>query len=188
MEPDLARHVIRPQPESHFGTFRTSNLKSKLRPQLKIYTITTFRQLLITHYQTPANCHHGYYVSESRALHLQAAVAGQHAQARRQLVHQRRRLPPARSSVRQSTQLRRQTRGGRGGIANMSICRADDLIVEEDENVLKALKRLPPKEAYDRVYRLRRAFQCSATHKLLPKSEWTKQEEVRCYHMLPSIH
>ncbi|KAI1380846.1 putative ubiquinol--cytochrome-c reductase [Hypoxylon crocopeplum] len=55
--------------------------------------------------------------------------------------------------------------------------RSDDLIVEENENVIKALKRLPPKEAYDRVYRLRRAFQCSTTHRLLPREEWTKQEE-----------
>ena len=38
-------------------------------------------------------------------------------------------------------------------------CRADDLIPEESEEVLLALKRLPPKEAYDRVFRLRRAFQ-----------------------------
>ncbi|PMD27312.1 14 kDa subunit of cytochrome bd ubiquinol oxidase [Hyaloscypha hepaticicola] len=37
--------------------------------------------------------------------------------------------------------------------------KADDLIPEESETVLLALKRLPPKEAYDRVYRLRRAFQ-----------------------------
>ncbi|KAI0108533.1 putative ubiquinol--cytochrome-c reductase [Daldinia grandis] len=59
--------------------------------------------------------------------------------------------------------------------------RADDLIVEEDENVIKALKRLPPKEAYDRVYRLRRAFQASTVHKLLPKEEWTKPEEDRPY-------
>ncbi|KAI1418695.1 putative ubiquinol--cytochrome-c reductase [Hypoxylon sp. FL1857] len=59
--------------------------------------------------------------------------------------------------------------------------RADDLIVEEDEKVIKALKRLPPKEAYDRVYRLRRAFQASATHKLLPKEEWTKPEEDVAY-------
>ena len=39
--------------------------------------------------------------------------------------------------------------------------RADDLIPEENETVLLALKRLPPKEAYDRVYRLRRAVQVS---------------------------
>ena len=62
--------------------------------------------------------------------------------------------------------------------ANTSLYRADDLIVEENENVIKALKRLPPKEAYDRVYRLRRAFQCSTAHQLLPKAEWTKPEEV----------
>ncbi|RQM05502.1 hypothetical protein DH86_00001531 [Scytalidium sp. 3C] len=37
--------------------------------------------------------------------------------------------------------------------------RQDDLIPEESDLVLQALKRLPPKEAYDRVFRLRRAFQ-----------------------------
>ncbi|KAI4723134.1 ubiquinol-cytochrome c reductase complex 14 kDa protein [Aureobasidium sp. EXF-10727] len=57
--------------------------------------------------------------------------------------------------------------------------RADDLIPEESETVLLALKRLPPKEAYDRVFRMRRAFQCSISHQLLPKNEQTKPEEVR---------
>lgn len=37
--------------------------------------------------------------------------------------------------------------------------RADDLIPEETDVVQLALKRLPPKEAYDRTFRLRRAFQ-----------------------------
>ncbi|KAF2201991.1 ubiquinol-cytochrome c reductase complex 14 kDa protein-like protein [Delitschia confertaspora ATCC 74209] len=55
--------------------------------------------------------------------------------------------------------------------------RADDLIPEESDSVQLALKRLPPKEAYDRVFRLRRAFQCSVSHRLLPKEEWTKPEE-----------
>ena len=41
--------------------------------------------------------------------------------------------------------------------------RADDLIPEESETVLLALKRLPPKEAYDRVFRLRRAIQVQNT-------------------------
>ncbi|KAK6843523.1 hypothetical protein PG990_004597 [Apiospora arundinis] len=59
--------------------------------------------------------------------------------------------------------------------------RADDLILEEDEQVLKALKRLPPQEAYDRVYRLRRAVQCSVTAKILPKDQWTKPEEDTPY-------
>ncbi|KAK0619237.1 cytochrome b-c1 complex subunit 7 [Immersiella caudata] len=55
--------------------------------------------------------------------------------------------------------------------------RADDLISEENENVLLALKRLPAKESYDRIYRIRRATQLSIQHKLLPKAEWTKPEE-----------
>ncbi|ORY65532.1 cytochrome b-c1 complex subunit 7 [Pseudomassariella vexata] len=59
--------------------------------------------------------------------------------------------------------------------------RADDLIVEENEDVLKALKRLPPQMAYDRVYRLRRAQQCSLMQKLLPKDQWTKPEEDTPY-------
>jgi ubiquinol-cytochrome c reductase subunit 7 len=56
--------------------------------------------------------------------------------------------------------------------------RADDLIPEENDIVLLALKRLPPNEAYDRVFRIRRAFQCSVSHDLLPKAEWTKPEDV----------
>ncbi|KAF2809312.1 uncharacterized protein BDZ99DRAFT_463159 [Mytilinidion resinicola] len=55
--------------------------------------------------------------------------------------------------------------------------RADDLIPEENDTVLLALKRLPPKEAYDRVFRMRRAFQLSLSHQLLPKEEHTKPEE-----------
>ncbi|KAK8180557.1 cytochrome b-c1 complex subunit 7 [Phyllosticta capitalensis] len=61
--------------------------------------------------------------------------------------------------------------------------RADDLIPEESEVVLKALKRLSPKESYDRVFRMRRAFQyqCSLSHQLLPKEQWTKPEEDTPY-------
>ncbi|TVY50059.1 Cytochrome b-c1 complex subunit [Lachnellula occidentalis] len=55
--------------------------------------------------------------------------------------------------------------------------RADDLIPEESETVLLALKRLPQQEAYDRVFRLRRAFQCSLSHTLLPKEQQTKPDE-----------
>jgi ubiquinol-cytochrome c reductase subunit 7 len=58
---------------------------------------------------------------------------------------------------------------------------ADDLIAEENPIVQKALKRLPPREAYDRVFRLRRAFQCSLSHQLLPPEEQTKPEEDRPY-------
>lgn len=37
------------------------------------------------------------------------------------------------------------------------------MIPEESEVVLKALKRLSPKESYDRVFRMRRAFQVNPT-------------------------
>lgn len=76
--------------------------------------------------------------------------------------------------------------------------RADDLLPEENDTVQTALKRLRPQEAYDRVFRLRRAFQVlldrkyrqvghqvanmlqlSMSHQLLPKEEWTKPEEVK---------
>ncbi|KAH8428795.1 Cytochrome b-c1 complex subunit 7 [Aspergillus melleus] len=55
--------------------------------------------------------------------------------------------------------------------------RADDLVPEESETVQTAIKRLPPKEAYDRVFRIRRAFQCSVSHTLLPAAEQTKPSE-----------
>jgi hypothetical protein len=57
--------------------------------------------------------------------------------------------------------------------------RYDDLLEEEREDVSVALKRLSPKEAYERIYRIRRATQCSVQHKLLPRNEWTKPEQVR---------
>lgn len=80
----------------------------------------------------------------------------------------------------------------------------DDLLPEESETMQLALKRLPPKEAYDRVFRIRRAFQvgvmrsvenpiiygrelqltycitpqASLSHQLLPPEQHTKPEEV----------
>ena len=59
--------------------------------------------------------------------------------------------------------------------------RYDDLIPEENDTVQLALRRLPPKEAYDRVYRLRRAFQCSLEHQILPVEEQTTDEQVNNY-------
>jgi ubiquinol-cytochrome c reductase subunit 7 len=47
------------------------------------------------------------------------------------------------------------------------VYRADDLLPEENDVVQTALKRLRPQEAYDRVFRLRRAFQ------VLPVTIWT---------------
>lgn len=56
--------------------------------------------------------------------------------------------------------------------------RYDDLYQEENDEVKMALKRLSPKESYDRIFRIRRAVQCSYQQKVLPKDEWTKPEEV----------
>lgn len=55
--------------------------------------------------------------------------------------------------------------------------RYDDLYQEENDEVKMALKRLSPKESYDRIFRIRRAVQCSYQQKVLPKDEWTKPEE-----------
>ncbi|EDP45344.1 hypothetical protein MGL_0333 [Malassezia globosa CBS 7966] len=55
--------------------------------------------------------------------------------------------------------------------------RYDDLIVEENHQMQKALSRVPPLEQYDRVYRMRRAVQCSILQHDLPKDQWTKPED-----------
>jgi ubiquinol-cytochrome c reductase subunit 7 len=51
--------------------------------------------------------------------------------------------------------------------------RADDLIPEESELVQRALKRLSPKESYDRVFRMRRAFQVYRREEI-PKTTGTR--------------
>jgi ubiquinol-cytochrome c reductase subunit 7 len=47
--------------------------------------------------------------------------------------------------------------------------------------VQQALKRLPPRQSYDRVFRLRRATQLSLQQKILPRADWTKAEEDKPY-------
>ncbi|KAG5949976.1 hypothetical protein E4U53_005597 [Claviceps sorghi] len=59
--------------------------------------------------------------------------------------------------------------------------RFDDLYEEEREATQIALRRLSPKESYDRIYRIRRSVQCSYQHKLLPEDQWTKPEEDTPY-------
>ncbi|KAL9714843.1 Cytochrome b-c1 complex subunit 7, mitochondrial [Leucoagaricus gongylophorus] len=53
----------------------------------------------------------------------------------------------------------------------------DDLLVEENDQVQRALARLTPRECYDRGYRLKRASQASVLHKPLEKDQWTPAEE-----------
>ncbi|EPY52125.1 ubiquinol-cytochrome-c reductase complex subunit 6 [Schizosaccharomyces cryophilus OY26] len=59
--------------------------------------------------------------------------------------------------------------------------RYDDLTLEENEVVQKALNRIPEQESFDRVYRIRRAMQLNINNKVLPKSEWTKPEDDTLY-------
>ncbi|KAG6840709.1 hypothetical protein C0991_004953 [Blastosporella zonata] len=56
----------------------------------------------------------------------------------------------------------------------------DDLLVEERDDVQRALTRLTVREKYDRAYRLKRASQASVLHTPLPKEQWTTPaEDVR---------
>ncbi|EJT96813.1 cytochrome b-c1 complex subunit 7 [Dacryopinax primogenitus] len=58
--------------------------------------------------------------------------------------------------------------------------RYDDLLIEENPTVEKALTRLNAKESYDRVWRHRVAMHQSVLHKDLPKAQWLKpQDDVR---------
>ncbi|CAD6884443.1 unnamed protein product [Tilletia controversa] len=57
----------------------------------------------------------------------------------------------------------------------------DDLIIEEDEGVQKAIGRLTERESYDRAYRLRRAIHLSVLHRELPKEEWLTSSEDQRY-------
>jgi len=56
----------------------------------------------------------------------------------------------------------------------------DDLLVEENPTVQRALERLTPAEHYDRAYRLKRASQASVLHAPLSKDQWLPAaEDVR---------
>ncbi|KAF9066892.1 cytochrome b-c1 complex subunit 7 [Rhodocollybia butyracea] len=55
--------------------------------------------------------------------------------------------------------------------------RYDDLIMEENEDVQRAIKRLTPREQYDRAYRFKRASHASVLHAPLDKSQWTTPEQ-----------
>jgi ubiquinol-cytochrome c reductase subunit 7 len=53
----------------------------------------------------------------------------------------------------------------------------DDLLMEESEDIQRALKRLTPRERYDRAFRMKRASHASVLHAHLPKEQWTPPEE-----------
>ncbi|KAF8964024.1 cytochrome b-c1 complex subunit 7 [Flammula alnicola] len=53
----------------------------------------------------------------------------------------------------------------------------DDLLVEENPEVERALSRLTLREQYDRAYRLKRASQAGVLHAALPKEQWMPASE-----------
>nr|GAT61220.1 ubiquinol-cytochrome-c reductase complex subunit 6 [Mycena chlorophos] len=61
----------------------------------------------------------------------------------------------------------------------------DDLLIEENPEVQKALSRLTPRQAYDRAFRIKRASHADVLHAPLPKELWTKPEDDVRY-LLPS--
>ncbi|GAA5967000.1 hypothetical protein JCM8115_003489 [Rhodotorula mucilaginosa] len=84
--------------------------------------------------------------------------------------------------VKQSPGLYRFLKPLAGAYANLAGYRAhglkyDDILIEENATVQKALARLDEREAYDRAYRLRVASMCAIAHEELPKNERVKPEE-----------
>ncbi|KAI5899980.1 14 kDa subunit of cytochrome bd ubiquinol oxidase [Schizophyllum commune H4-8] len=57
----------------------------------------------------------------------------------------------------------------------------DDLILEENKDMFRAINRLPERELYDRGFRFKRASQASIMHAPLSKEQWTKPEEDTQY-------
>jgi len=57
----------------------------------------------------------------------------------------------------------------------------DDLLVEENPTVQRALNRLTPREKYDRAYRFKIASHSSLLHKPLPKEQWVPASEDKRY-------
>jgi ubiquinol-cytochrome c reductase subunit 7 len=64
-----------------------------------------------------------------------------------------------------------------GGYRKMGL-KTEDLFIEENEIMQTALRRLPANQSYERVYRIATAAQLSLSHKLLPKNEQLKPEDV----------
>ena len=65
--------------------------------------------------------------------------------------------------------------------------KADDLRMEENQDVATAVSRLPAEAQYQRIFRLKRAMDLSLKHQLLPREQWTKPEEV-CTIILAKIN
>jgi len=69
---------------------------------------------------------------------------------------------------------------GLAGYRKMGL-KYDDLLVEEREDVQRALGRLTTRESYDRAFRIKNASHLSVQHKNLPKEEWLPISEDKRY-------
>lgn len=57
----------------------------------------------------------------------------------------------------------------------------DDLVMEERDDIQKALGRLTTREAYDRAFRIKQASHQSVLHADLPKDKWLLASEDKRY-------
>ncbi|XP_050771608.1 cytochrome b-c1 complex subunit 7 [Gymnogyps californianus] len=65
------------------------------------------------------------------------------------------------------------------GFNKLGLMRDDTLY--EDDDVKEALKRLPEHLYNERIFRIKRALDLSLKHQILPKDQWVKYEEDKCY-------
>ena len=54
----------------------------------------------------------------------------------------------------------------------------EDLYMEEDPIVEEAIRRLPEKEQDQRLFRIKRALDLSMKKNILPRDQWTTEEQV----------
>lgn len=64
------------------------------------------------------------------------------------------------------------------GCTNPPGLRREDLYDDDVLDVQEAVRRLPETEMNLRNYRLKRAFDLTMKHSILPRDQWTKPEEV----------
>jgi len=59
--------------------------------------------------------------------------------------------------------------------------RKEDLLMDDQPDVVEAIKRLPSEERDLRLFRLKRAYDLTMKQIILPEEQWTKPEEDVTY-------
>ncbi|XP_062062713.1 cytochrome b-c1 complex subunit 7-like [Lepus europaeus] len=65
------------------------------------------------------------------------------------------------------------------GVNKLGLMRDDT--IHEDEDVKKAIRRLPENLYNDSMFPIKRALDLTMRHQILPKEQWTKYEEDKFY-------